>query len=132
MYIILIPRDMNNAWEWFLSRQSVVRTNFEQWNFRVFSLYALESGGYFNSVLEYIESYVVLAEQQSRIPYVWQKFRRFDQVLSTGGFEFSGPYPPSSLSRIGLPRARQIYVYGVSLFKKGKKLTPDIYGTVHG
>lgn len=33
MYIILIPRDMNNAWEWFLSRQSVAQTNFDQWNF---------------------------------------------------------------------------------------------------
>lgn len=113
IYIGLIARNMNNAWEWFLSRQSAARTNFEQWKLGVFSLYALESRGYFNSGLEYIESYVVLAEQQSRIPYMCGKssidsIKYFRPVWLRIFRPFSPP-SSSSLPRIGAPRARQIY-----------------------
>lgn len=74
--------------------------------------------------LEYIESYVVLAEQQSRIPYMWrQKFGRFDQALSTGGFRifrlFSSSLFPSA-TQLSPSGASNIYV---SLFKKKKELT---------
>lgn len=63
--------------------------------------------------------------------YVRQKFGRFDQVLSTSGFEFSGPFPPPPLSSsLGTPRARQIYT--VFLYLKKKKINAGTHGTVHG
>jgi len=44
-------------------RAKVARTNFEQWNFEVFSLYARESRDISTSTVECIENYIVLMEQ---------------------------------------------------------------------
>jgi len=62
IYIVLIPRDMNNAREWFLSHQSGANELQTVKLSSFFSPYIRESGEISTLTLERIESYVVLAE----------------------------------------------------------------------
>lgn len=100
-----------------------------------FFRFALPSPGDISTLdFEYIESYVVLAEQQSCIPYMCGKslidsIKYFRPVR----LRIFRPFPPfsSSFPRTGTPRARQIYTAFKKVKEKNskrKELPETVYG----